>query len=949
MRRDARPKRRGGKHSISRRPHKQQAEQLRVPDYVALDLETTGLDSRHDRIIEVGAVRFIEGKETEAYSALVNPGRAIPPVITALTGITDSDVAEAPPFVDIFEDLLRFVGRFPICGHQIDFDISFLNEELRRLGKERLINQRLDTAGLSRLLLPRLIGYSLTHVSRHVEVALPKAHRALDDARASGMVAAVLVPKIHGIPVATRELLADFAPRSLLKRLLQSSLPRAAAGKPPQRTKTERFEKLQPAEEPAKLTPDDIEQAFGAGGLGGVLDGFEARSQQVDMAQQVADAFNGNGLLAAEAGTGTGKSLAYLVPAALWAVRSGRRVLVSTHTRNLQDQLAAKDLPVVNRLLGGALRFTALKGRANYLCRNRYGRLLRGELGNLSLRERTGLLPLIRWAEETETGDIEEQRQFNRKWYGKVWNLIAADLNGCTSFRCPLFDQCFVQRARRLAQSSHIVVVNHALFYSDVCAESSVLGQPGPILFDEAHHLEACGHRSLAVVLDSNRINGYLDVCTNLVVRLEKEADTEKTKGVAADLKKRLRLVRRHADSLQSALTDYAAAQGGTQQEYQVAVKPNGPSSLAEAGAFRLVLDELQDALLELRRDVETREDSDDDDTLLADIETCTGQTSQLKADFGYVTAAATEGHVFWIEGNRARGWVKLSGVPLDIGGMLAEVWARHERPVVFTSATLSVAENMSYFTHKIGLRDQNEPRTRTAVLRSPFAAEQSIRTALTAGPEPSSPAFAAHCAETVAMLHHRFKRNILVLFTANAMLRDVEQELRRLTHGHETVLLSQASGTSRSLLLEQFKDSSGAILLGAASFWEGIDAAGEACEMVVMPRLPFQVPTEPLAQALAHKAEEEFGESFYSYSIPEAVIRFRQGAGRLIRGARDRGALIVLDKRIVTKGYGKAFIRSLDGPFEPSDSIDSLAEKLEAFFSGNAVREERYIPFDEA
>ncbi|MBD3242830.1 MAG: hypothetical protein GF331_19720, partial [Chitinivibrionales bacterium] len=314
-----------------------------------------------------------------------------------------------------------------------------------------------------------------------------------------------------------------------------------------------------------------------------------------------------------------------------------------------------------------------------------------------------------------------------------------------------------------------------------------------------------------------------------------------------------------------------------------------------------------------------------------------------------YLTAASTDGHVFWIEGNRTRGWVKLSGVPLDIGGMLAEVWARQERPAIFTSATLSVAENMKYFTHKIGLRGPNDSRTRTAVLHSPFAAEQAVRTALTAGPEPSAPDFSAHCAETIAMLHHRFKRNILVLFTANAMLREVEQELRRLTHAHETVLLSQASGTSRSLLLEQFKDSSGAILLGAASFWEGIDAAGEACEIVVIPRLPFQVPTEPLAQALAHKAEEEFGESFYSYSIPEAVIRFRQGAGRLIRSANDRGALIVLDKRIVTKGYGKAFIRSLEGTFEPVNSRDALADKLECFFSGDTVREERYIPFDDA
>lgn len=282
----------------------------------------------------------------------------------------------------------------------------------------------------------------------------------------------------------------------------------------------------------------------------------------------------------------------------------------------------------------------------------------------------------------------------------------------------------------------------------------------------------------------------------------------------------------------------------------------------------------------------------------------------------------------------------------LDIGAWLAPVWANQERPVVFTSATLSIAGSLDYFCRRVGLSGQNTERTRTALLATPFAAAQSMRATVRNAPDPGSPAFAQFCADTVVRLQRKLMRNTLVLFTSHSMMREVDERVRKAGIERDFPLFSQVTGQSRTQLMQQFKRARKALLLGTSSFWEGVDAPGEQCEIVIIPRLPFQVPTEPLTQALARKAEEEFGESFFSYSVPEAIIRLRQGAGRLIRSAEDRGALVILDCRMVTKGYGRAFAASLDGPLETFDSIDSLESGVDTFFASEGGR--RYVPVEE-
>ena len=537
-----------------------------LPDFVAIDVETTGLDFSSERVTEIGAVKFTGGRHAGEFSSLVNPGVPIPPAITDLTGITDADVAAAPPFAAIAPQLLAFIGDLPLCGHQITFDVTFLNKELERAGQRMIGKLSLDTVLLSKILLQSGMRFSLKSVSDKLDVTLTNAHRALADAKASGEIATLLIPKIAELPSHVRRTMAAAAPASFLKTLIFATLGNAHPAVSIQTSQTETAAPRLPIPAAFRtIETSNIRSIFsGGGGLEKNMPSFTLRQSQLSMAVEVAEAFNTRSILVAEAGTGTGKTLAYLIPASLWALANNTRIVVATRTRNLQDQLMSKELPLVATIAGaGGLRYSVLKGRANYLCLYRWERLLLGEAGNLSIRERFAILPLIPWVESTATGDIEEQNQFNPKWFQKVWDLISAeshagDRHGCGGRHCPFFKSCFLQRARQKAQSSHIVIINHALFFSETGKADSFLGKIGSIIFDEAHHLESGGHRFLRVELDTNRISLFLEQLNNLVQRI---GDTKGNDALAAHgtrLKSHLKKVRKYATAFLELINAWA-------------------------------------------------------------------------------------------------------------------------------------------------------------------------------------------------------------------------------------------------------------------------------------------------------------------------------------------------------------------------------------------------------
>jgi ATP-dependent DNA helicase DinG len=561
------------------------------------------------------------------------------------------------------------------------------------------------------------------------------------------------------------------------------------------------------------------------------------------------------------------------------------------------------------------------------------------------------MLPLIRWAQETKTGDIEEQNQFNIKWFARIWHMICADAHLCGGRRCPDFNACFLQNARMRAFGSHIVVINHALFFSELCADSSFLGSIGSIVFDEAHHIESCGHKHLRVEADSNRFSQYIDTMAQVEKELKRHPSDNAGTG-QEDLKSTIKLIRAGISGFTQECNAWVTDQNPSSDEYQMKYPQILFSTFASYIALAKAFSDAQQIFDRLLQSIPQENDTNSPmQQLKASLHLLTDRTSQLKADLEYLSSAALEDHVFWMEGNRKKGWIKLCGVPLDIGTILSKQWENNTGACIFTSATLAVSRSLDYFMQKTGLTQSNREKTRAETFESPFNPGQTFNAAIQNIPEPDSLEFPAGIATAIAALMKAFGKNILVLFTSNAMLESVYTLCRNNPDLSNATLLAQGITGPRSTVLDEFKNSERSVLFGADSFWEGIDVPGKACEIVIIPRLPFQVPTHPLTKAISEKISSQNGESFFSYSVPEAIIKFRQGTGRLIRSSLDRGVMLVMDKRILTKNYGKKFSKSLKGELNVFDTIDDMLVSVKNFFDGSYTYDNKkitYIPFEE-
>jgi Rad3-related DNA helicase len=429
------------------------------------------------------------------------------------------------------------------------------------------------------------------------------------------------------------------------------------------------------------------------------------------------------------------------------------------------------------------------------------------------------------------------------------------------------------------------------------------------------------------------------------------------------EMKQRLKHIRKSSQDMMAEIDNWALfTVPASKTEYQIGINEESFGQLLMPSVFDIALGGLQDTFYEFRQILSGVREREKIDELRDEAQACAEQASQLRADLQYLTAAKTEEHVFWVEGNHEKGWAKLCGVPLDISELLAQIWERCGGGLVFTSATLAAQGSMEYVNRAIGL-ERFADRVESIILPSPYGAGQTLFCAFRDCPEPDAPEFAEFAAEAIAAIHAKLGKNVLALFTSNAMLNNVYEKLKARPEVDRNNILAQGYAGSRNSMLDQFKAQSAMILLGTDSFWEGVDAPGEACEAVVIPRLPFPVPTHPLTQALGRRMEERYGNAFFSYSVPEAVIKFRQGTGRLIRSADDRGALVVLDNRIVTKGYGKQFSRAVGSRLNEFGGVDEMAEAMREFFErvgaagdggndGNGAREPAstitYVPFED-
>jgi DNA polymerase III epsilon subunit family exonuclease len=912
--------------------------------FIGLDLETTGIDPAEDRIIEVGAVRVVDGTVDEVMSAFVDPGREIPSDVVYLTGITDEDVAGAPPIEEILPRLIEFVGGDPLVAHSASFDTAFLSAAAAGRADLELRGATVfDTLKLSRALVPRLPSHRLASLVAFFDLTHERAHRAGDDALAVSMLFLSLLGVLDQIGSAIlgrMAALADPATLTLIDAARERSEGRLDpfalpdhGGKEAELLRYDNARRIDlrraPVEEKLDIDIDELESLFDAtGGVGSLLAGYETRREQVAMMRAVADALTSGIHLVVEAGTGVGKSLAYLVPAIHFAVANGERVIVSTNTKNLQEQLFQKDVPFLERALDVEFSSSLLKGRGNYLCLDRYRQLLSK---GLSPEERSQLLPIVVWEEETRSGDITENGGFRTRGY--LWGRVSAEGGPCLGSRCPLNDKCYLMNARRASQAAHVVVVNHSLLFSDTEAENRILGEYSYLIVDEAHNVEqvATEHlgkranvwRARSVVDGLHRKDGAeTGDLAELLEALGAAEDAGIIEGVRAGaerLKDDVAAARRASEAFFGALAarhedlnEGRPVTYGTlryKPEQSVAWLLQGELA-AVVSAFEAVA-EGADGLADLVLDT----DLPKAESMTQSLAFHAGRARELALDLGFLSRAEDAEYVFWLEVRRFRDDPDcvLRCAPVSVAEKMGDFLYSRVDSLIATSATLTVDDRFDFVMERLGLDRLPDWKVLPMNVGSPYDHDtQSVAVVAGYFPEPSSAGYNTRCAELLIELAAGADGGTLVLFTSRSALDAVFKLVRDPLTARGKLVLAQGHGGGASALLDRFLKSVDSVLLATSSFWEGVDVPGRSLEQLVIAKLPFPVPSNPVVEAHCERYDAEGENPFARYMIPRTAIRLRQGFGRLIRSTTDWGAVVFLDSRLRTRRYGERLLSQL-------------------------------------
>ncbi|MBA3074343.1 MAG: DEAD/DEAH box helicase [Anaerolineae bacterium] len=903
---------------------------------VAIDIETTGLDQNKDAITEIAAVRFSSHRVEAEWTKLVNPGRPIPPMITQLTGISNEMVRNAPPIQAVIKELADFVGDDPVVGHNVRFDLGFLQ-------KNRILqyNKVVDTYELASIILPSNSRYNLGTLGSTLGSLIPNSHRALDDARLTHAVLHALYQKLLELPI---EFLAetvrlgeniDWDGALMFQQAMREKgrmpieakkvyqddyglLFGGAVSLPP----------LIPAETPTPLDPDEIASMIEHGGpFAHYFESFESRPQQIEMLRAVSDALSESKHIMVEAGTGTGKSFAYLIPAVEWALKNSMRVVISTNTITLQDQLIKKDIPDLAKALNSEVRAVVVKGRGNYLCPRRLDSLRKN--GPETVDELRVLAKIMVWLQNGGSGDRGEIN-LNGPTEREVWSRLSADDEGCKAEVCMsrTGGACPFHKTHVAAQSAHILVVNHALLLADIITGSRVLPEYDYLIVDEAHHLESASTSALSfriTQMDFVRLlreigsttSGLVGRLLGLLSHSLPPSDLAALNMAAhkiADLLFRLEndfndFVKTMSIFMEEMREGGPVSNYGQQTRIQPATRTLPSWSEVEIawdntdnsarGALSLVADFHKAVSDALDKPGEGIEDT------LSSLASVNRRLTEAEVYLNALVMKPDAHYVYWAEIQANTYRLVLQAAPLHIGPMMEQYLWHEKSAVILTSATLTTHGEFNYIRSRLNADEADE-----LVLGSPFDFETSTLLYMVndiAEPGDAN-AYQREVDAAIIRLAKATGGRMLALFTSYAQLKRTSQTISGALAEADIQVFEQGEGASTNTLLETFRDSPRAVLLGTRAFWEGVDIPGDALSVLVIVKLPFDVPSDPIIAARA----ETFDDAFNEYNLPEAILKFRQGFGRLIRTQSDRGVVVILDKRVLTKKYGRQFIESL-------------------------------------
>ncbi|MCD6109504.1 DEAD/DEAH box helicase [bacterium] len=858
--------------------------------FISLDIETTGLDKKRDELIEIGAARYDDsGKQIDTYKTFIKPIGELPEIITHITGITNDDLRDAPSLDAIVGDFFDYMGDYPIVGHNISFDVEFLAE------KGIVLSGKLfDTLPLSSILLPGLPSYSLGMITDEFGITHENKHRALDDAIATADLFLMLKKKINDIDEGTLNKIKNVVSHSTWP--LKEIFLQAKSSSEQKKVKNEPYFSVTGS---LPFNKEEILSLYDDGGpLSKCESDYEKRVPQIEMTKKIIQAFENQTNLLAEAGTGTGKSLAYLLPAVFKARQEKVKVVIATHTKHLQDQLFNKDVPIVQKTIAEftgntqeiSFNATVLKGRKNYLSGKRLEQFM--EKPFLQDYEVTLLLKILMW--KTKTGDVEELSLQGKEYF--VWNDVCCDAVKCPHSNKEYASKCFLMKARDRAQNADIVITNHALLLSDTIGASRVLPEHDYVIVDEAHHLENEATSALSTVLTTDLLQQPLRKLRDLLKKFHDYVDDIDT------LTHKIEIFFGLIGIFYERYGRYTNSIGNLTLHDDFFTSPEWNKIHDSAENTALLLDKL---FKNLHAFMEEHEDDELAKSVAFELEGVSDAIHKITSVILEKGVSDLGQSVVWIY-RKYDGSLGIKSAPLLVGEYLNGTLFHDKKSIILTSATLTVEDRFDYIRNQLGLDESFEE----TILPSHFSYPDQVEIILYK--DLSQPASQGYFEQTCDLILKTAVDNggkTLVLFTSKKAIEATYlQIMPKLKERGISVFAQNISG-GRNKIIELFKrDPDNSIIFGTNSFWEGIDIKGSALDCVIIQKLPFDPPDDPIHSTRANL----YAQPFYQYQIPRAILRFKQGFGRLIRSSHDSGKVVILDSRILNKPYGQMFINSV-------------------------------------
>jgi ATP-dependent DNA helicase DinG len=923
--------------------------------FVVIDLETTGnLPKKGEKIIQFAAVVIENGEITEKFSSLINPQKPIPAFIEELTGLHDDMVKEAPIFSEIASKIIALLDNAYFVAHNVLFDLSFLQEELLQSGYEGFFGPVLDTVELARFLYPTADSYKLSDLAERENLRHDRPHQADSDAEVTAELLQIFLNRLYLLPqkVLEKLMILSGGLKSDIQLLLDEilleksnkveELPKTLEIFNGIALKKSHHQRDESFHEECYCYPENTDEKIKI--LKNAFDSFEERMGQLEMMDRVYHTFHNQNYTLIEAGTGIGKSIGYLFPAAYFSKNHHLPVIVSTHTTQLQEQLINKEVPILSKMVPFQVKCVLLKGRSHYLNLDRFIRTLMDENDNYDTT--LTKMQILIWLMDTETGDKDE---LNLSSGGLIyWNKIKSE-QLIFSHNEEWLERDFYIRAKKEAAKADIIITNHSLLLSDLTANHKVLPEYAYAIIDEGHHLEKTASHFLGHTLDYLTVRllvSQLGLYEQKMLFYRLESLLNMADGKQADIIPTLKLNELitnlffEMDEFFKMAAQLAIRKAGNRKESKrLKIKLSKKEFEKEltilvhcAERFAFLIKDVQFSI-EKRIDLIKKQFvflSNEQKNLLEELNLFLLDFADLRDTIREIMINDTE-HVKWIEMDvrSTQNVTTIFAEPASVANMLKSQFFQMKKGIVVTSATLTVNQSYKFIMKELGL---DSSAVNTLTIPSPFHYQNQVQLLipddLPQVKEVSMDEYVIAITEHLITLAEATRGRMLILFTSHEMLRKTYELIKESGFLEDFAIIAQGiTSGSRTRLTRNFQRYEKAILLGTSSFWEGIDIPGEDLSCLVIVRLPFSSPEEPYTEAKCEFVKKHGGNPFTDYSLPEAILRFKQGFGRLIRTEKDKGIMVVFDKRIVTTKYGHAFLKSIPTVPVKNGTIEELVE----------------------